>query len=154
CWRDASREAFDERIDMTRRLGALVAAAVLGPILTSPRSTAQTATPKESTGSTSIRPFRLHASETELTDLRRRVKATRWPDQEAANDQSQGVPLATMQKLAHYWGTDHDWPRFEAKLNSYPQFTTRIDDVDIHFTHVKSKEKNALPIIITHGWPG
>ncbi len=101
-----------------------------------------------------IRPFQVHIPQTDLDDLRRRIKATKWPDQETVTDQSQGVQLATMQKLASYWATDYDWRKVEAKLNALPQFMTTIDGVDIHFIHVRSKEKNALPIIITHGWPG
>ncbi len=83
-----------------------------------------------------------------------RIKATRWPEKEPVADFSQGVPLATMQKLARYWTTEYDWRKVEAKLNSYPQFITEIDGLDIHFVHVRSKEKNALPVIVTHGWPG
>src|SRR5450432_3640125 len=101
-----------------------------------------------------IRPFHVHFSQAALDDLRRRVAATRWPDKETVNDDSQGVQLATMQKLAKYWGTDYDWRKVEAKLNALPQFMTTIDGVDIHFIHVRSKHLNALPIIITHGWPG
>jgi pimeloyl-ACP methyl ester carboxylesterase len=101
-----------------------------------------------------IRPFHVHFSQAALDDLRRRVAATRWPDKETVNDDSQGVQLATMQKLAKYWGTDYDWRKVEAKLNALPQFMTTIDGVDIHFIHVRSKNKNALPVIITHGWPG
>ena len=105
-------------------------------------------------GDTSIRPFHFTASDDALTDLRRRVAATRWPDKETVADASQGVQLATMQKLAQYWGTDYDWRKCEAKLNALPQFMTTIDGVDIHFIRVRSKNPNALPIIITHGWPG
>ncbi len=101
-----------------------------------------------------IRPFQVHISQAALTDLKKRIKDTRWPDKETVNDETQGVQLATMQKLAQYWGTDYDWRKVEAKLNALPQFITTIDGVDIHFIHVRSKEKNALPIIITHGWPG
>jgi pimeloyl-ACP methyl ester carboxylesterase len=101
-----------------------------------------------------IRPFRVNFPETALVDLRRRVKATRWPDKETVTDPSQGVQLATIQKLARYWETDHDWRKIEARLNALPQFTTNIDGVEIHFIHVRSKDKNALPLIITHGWPG
>src|SRR6266853_3750068 len=101
-----------------------------------------------------IRPFQFHASDEDLAELRRRIKATRWPEKEPVADFSQGVPLATMQKLARYWTTEYDWRKVEAKLNSYPQFITKIDGLDIHFIHVRSKEKNALPIIVTHGWPG
>jgi len=102
----------------------------------------------------SIRPFRVNVPEKDLADLRRRIKATRWPEKETVADFSQGVPLATMQKLARYWATEYDWRKVEAKLNSYPQFITNIDGLDIQFTHVRSKEKNALPVIVTHGWPG
>ena len=103
---------------------------------------------------TSICPFQVHVPEEQLVDLRQRILATRWPDQETVNDSSQGVQLATMEKLARYWVTDYDWRRCEAQLNALPQFITRIDGVDIHFIHVRSKNANALPIIITHGWPG
>ena len=102
----------------------------------------------------SIRPFQFHASDADLADLKRRILATRWPEKEPVADTSQGVPLATMQSLANYWATDYDWRKAEAKLNSYPQFITNIDGLDIHFIHVKSKEKNALPLVISHGWPG
>ena len=110
--------------------------------------------PAAASKDTAIRPFKFHASDEALADLKRRVAATRWPEREIVNDQSQGVQLATVQKLANYWAKDYDWRKAEAKLNSYPQFTTNIDGVDIHFIHVRSKEKNALPVIVTHGWPG
>ena len=102
----------------------------------------------------SIRPFQYHVSEEALLDLRRRVASTRWPEAETVSNTSQGVQLATMQKLATYWGSGYDWRRCEAKLNALPMFVTRIDGLDIHFIHVRSKNPNALPIIITHGWPG
>jgi len=105
-------------------------------------------------GSEAIRPFRVNVSDEDLAYLRQRIKATRWPGKELVADFSQGVPLAMMQKLALYWATEYDWRKVEAKLNSYPQFITEIDGLDIHFVHVRSKEKNALPVIITHGWPG
>jgi pimeloyl-ACP methyl ester carboxylesterase len=101
-----------------------------------------------------IRPFRVNFPEEQLIDLRKRIDATRWPDKETVTDQSQGVQLATVQKLARYWQTDYDWRKCEAKLNALPNFVTAIDGVDIHFIHVRSKHPNALPIIITHGWPG
>ncbi|MFL5660442.1 MAG: epoxide hydrolase family protein [Ktedonobacteraceae bacterium] len=103
---------------------------------------------------TTVRPFRIDVPEEALTDLRRRIAATRWPDKETVPDPSQGVQLATMQKLARYWGTDYDFRRFEARLNALPQFMTEIDGLDIHFIHVQSRHDNALPLIITHGWPG
>jgi pimeloyl-ACP methyl ester carboxylesterase len=96
----------------------------------------------------------INVPEEELDDLRQRILATRWPEKEPVTDFSQGVPLATMQKLARYWTTEYDWRKVEAKLNSYPQFITNIDGLDIHFIHVRSKEQNALPVIVTHGWPG
>ena len=101
-----------------------------------------------------IRPFRIKVPEEQLVDLRRRVKATRWPDRETVKNPSQGVQLATMQGLARYWATEHDWRKIEAKLNALPQFITEIDGLDIHFIHVRSKHENALPMIVTHGWPG
>jgi pimeloyl-ACP methyl ester carboxylesterase len=101
-----------------------------------------------------IRPFQVHVPQAELTDLRQRILATKWPEREIVKDESQGVQLATMKALAHYWATDYDWRKCEAKLNALPQFMTTIDGLDIHFIHVRSKHPNALPIIITHGWPG
>jgi pimeloyl-ACP methyl ester carboxylesterase len=101
-----------------------------------------------------IRPFHIHFSDEQLADLRRRVVATRWPDKETVTDESQGVQLATMQALGRYWATDYDWRKCEAKLNALPQFTTEIDGLKIHFIHVRSRHPNALPVIITHGWPG
>ncbi len=103
---------------------------------------------------TSIRPFTFHASDEALADLRRRISATKWPSRELVNDATQGVQLETMQKLAQYWATDYDWHKAEARLNALPQFVTTIDGVDIHFIHVRSKNKNAMPLIVTHGWPG
>ena len=101
-----------------------------------------------------IRPFRVNVPEKALADLRRRILTTQWPEKETVTDQSQGVPLAMTQELARYWATDYDWRKVEAKLNALPQFTTTIDGLDIHFIHVRSKQKNALPLIINHGWPG
>ena len=105
-------------------------------------------------GQEAIRPFHVKVPEEELNELRRRIKATKWPEQETVTDASQGVQLATMQKLARYWATDYDWRKCEARLNALPQFITEIDGLDIHFIHVRSKHENALPLIITHGWPG
>ena len=101
-----------------------------------------------------IRPFSFKAPEEDLADLRRRIKATRWPEQETVSDDSQGVRLVTTRALASYWATEHDWRKCEARLNALPQFITEIDGLDIHFIHVKSRHPNALPVIITHGWPG
>src|SRR5262249_34551738 len=103
---------------------------------------------------TAIRPFHVNVPEAELTELRRRINATRWPERETVTDQSQGVPLATIEKLAQYWGKEYDWRRCEARLNAVPQFITEIDGLDIHFIHVRSKHDHALPLIVTHGWPG
>jgi pimeloyl-ACP methyl ester carboxylesterase len=101
-----------------------------------------------------IRPFHVKVPEEELNELRRRIKATKWPEREVVSDASQGVQLATMQKLARYWANDYDWRKIEAKLSALPQFLTEIDGLDIHFIHVRSKHENALPMIVTHGWPG
>ena len=101
-----------------------------------------------------VRPFKVNVSAEALNDLRRRLKVTRWADKEIVTDASQGVQLATLKELVRYWSTTYDWRKAEARLNALPQFVTTIDGLDIHFIHVKSKEKNALPIIITHGWPG
>jgi hypothetical protein len=105
-------------------------------------------------GGSDIRPFQVSFPEADLTDLRRRIKATRWPEQETVADFSQGVQLALTRKVAQYWATDYDWRKVEAKLNSYPNFLTEIDGLDIHFMHIRSKHENALPLIVTHGWPG
>src|SRR5258708_2476056 len=102
----------------------------------------------------SIRPFLINFAEEALVDLRRRVAATRWPDKETVADESQGVRLATVQQLARYWKTEYDWKKVEARLKARPQFITEIDGLDIHFIHVRSKHESALPLIVTHGWPG
>jgi pimeloyl-ACP methyl ester carboxylesterase len=101
-----------------------------------------------------IRPFRVGIPEEALADLRRRIAMTRWPDRETVSDESQGVQLATIQELARYWGTDYEWRKIEERLNALPQFTTEVDGLDIHFIHVRSNHENALPLIVTHGWPG
>src|SRR5947208_8965000 len=111
-------------------------------------------TTDRSTDATAIRSLTIDIPEADLEALRARLAATRWPERETVDDASQGVQLATVQKLARYWETEYDWRKCEAKLNALPQFITQIDGVDIHFIHVRSKEKNALPLIITHGWPG
>ena len=103
---------------------------------------------------TAIRPFRIDVPEEQLAELRRRIAATRWPSRELVADRSQGVQLATLQELASYWATEYDWRKCEARLNALPQFTTEIDGVEIHFIHVRSRHENALPLIMTHGWPG
>jgi pimeloyl-ACP methyl ester carboxylesterase len=103
---------------------------------------------------TAIRPFRVNVPDAELAELRRRVAAARFPEKETVSDFSQGVPLATVHKLAHYWTTQYDWRKVESKMNSYPNFIAKIDGLDIHFIHVRSRHENALPLIVTHGWPG
>ena len=135
-------------------------------LATSPAADALTLTTSEPTGvfgraqaeeaapSNAIRPFTYHASQAELDELRRRIVATHWPDKETVEDSSQGVKLATMQKLARYWEKDYNWRKVEARLNALPNFITEIDGLDIHFIHVRSKHENALPLIVTHGWPG
>ena len=130
----------------TRRAGG---AALAAPVLA--MAPAAVAVPEHGTA---IRPFRVHVTDEELADLRRRIAATKWPDREQVPDASQGVQLATMQKLARYWETEYDWRRVEARLNALPNFVTEIDGIDIHFIHVRSKKPNALPLIVTHGWPG
>jgi pimeloyl-ACP methyl ester carboxylesterase len=141
-----------------RFIGVAAAATVAGSL--SPIAFAETnqaitqvMQPGGGDGST-IRPLRIRAPESQLIDLKRRIKATRWPDRELVTDASQGVQLATMQKLAHYWATGYDWRKVEGRLNALPQYITEIDGVDIHFIHVRSKQENALPLIVTHGWPG
>ena len=103
---------------------------------------------------TEIRPFNVDIPEEELAEMRRRIAATRWPTKELVDDRSQGVQLATLKELARYWETDYDWRKAEAKLNALAQFTTEIDGVEIHFIHVRSEHENALPLVMTHGWPG
>src|ERR1700724_1241324 len=113
-----------------------------------------TVTTEETGAATVVRPFHVDIPDEALEDLRRRVAATRLPSKELVADRSQGVQLATIQELARYWATEYDWRKCEAKLNALPQFTTEIDGVGIHFIHVKSPHANAMPLIITHGWPG
>jgi pimeloyl-ACP methyl ester carboxylesterase len=113
-----------------------------------------TAAAAEDRADTAIRPFRVSVSDADLTDLKRRLAATRWPTKELVGDRSQGVQLATLRELVRYWTTEYDWRKCEARLNALPQFTTEIDGVQIHFIHVRSRHENALPLIMTHGWPG
>jgi len=117
-------------------------------------ATARQSASASATDEAAIRPFQVKFSEGELVDLRKRINATRWPQREPVADASQGVQLATIQKLARFWATEYDWREWEAKLNALPQFLTKIDGLDIHFIHVRSKHENALPLIVTHGWPG
>ncbi len=110
--------------------------------------------PAAAAESGAIRPFRIKIADDELVDLRKRIQATRWPDRETVADQSQGVRRKTVEQLAQYWQTDYDWRKVEARLNALPQFITEIDGLDIHFIHVRSEHENAMPLIVTHGWPG
>jgi len=136
-----------EQLTRAIRIGVIAMATVSSVTLSSTPAAAEN-------NDTAIRPFRVNIPEKELVELRRRIAATRWPSKELVGDRSQGVQLATLKALAHYWATDYDWRKAETKLNTYPQFVTKIDGVDIHFIHVKSKHPNAMPMIITHGWPG
>ena len=109
---------------------------------------------EKSAGTTAIRPFHVDVPNEALDDLCRRIAATRWPEKETVPDDSQGVPLASMQKLARYWTSQYDWRKCEAELNALPQFMTEIDGLDIHFIHVRSQHEDALPLVVNHGWPG
>src|SRR5215471_9524918 len=133
---------------LSTRRAVLATAAAAGAISLLPEHSALAAD-----GDT-IRTFRIDVPEEAIVDLRRRIAATRWPDRETVADQSQGAQLVKLQELARYWGSSYDWRKAEAKLNALPQFTTNIDGVDIHFIHVRSRLQNALPVIVTHGWPG
>jgi pimeloyl-ACP methyl ester carboxylesterase len=147
-------------LDRRRFLGAAAATIAAGPLgLFTTRLEAMTGTlidaaPQPRAGDPDIRPFRVSFPDAQLTDLRNRVKATKWPERETVADASQGVQLATTQALAKYWATEHDWRKIEARLNAFPNFITSIDGLDVHFIHARSKHENALPVIITHGWPG
>jgi pimeloyl-ACP methyl ester carboxylesterase len=142
-------------LNLSLPLRRILMSAITGAVALSSIATAQTVQASTTKAEdTSIRPFKIEVPDEKLTDLRNRITATKWPEREQVSDASQGVQLATMQKLAQYWATDYDWRKVEARLNALPQFMTTIDGLDIHFIHVKSKHKNALPLIITHGWPG
>ena len=117
-------------------------------------STAAIVRPRATVEDTRIRPFQIRFADQQLVELRRRIEATRWPEKETVTDHSQGVPLTIVRELARYWATDYDWRKGEAKLNAVPHFLTTIDGLDIHFIHVRSKHPNALPLVVTHGWPG
>jgi pimeloyl-ACP methyl ester carboxylesterase len=143
------RRRFLESATMTVMMGAL------GRVAFAQASAPDIQVVERGTGdATAIRRLRVHASEAQLADLRRRITASKWPERETVMDASQGVQLATMQNVARYWATEYDWRKIEARLNALPQFVTEIDGLDIHFIHVRSKQPNALPIIVTHGWPG
>src|SRR6266480_4656667 len=146
-------------VDRRRFVGVTAATLAAGPLGLLGRGHAMThavtdvAQPKGRAG-TEIRQFSFKASDADLADLRRRINATKWPEREWVPDSSDGVPLRTMQNLARHWGSEYDWKKCEAKLSALPQFTTEINGLDVHFIHVKSKHPNALPVIVTHGWPG
>jgi pimeloyl-ACP methyl ester carboxylesterase len=142
-WRDAANPRHLQKKEI-----------VMSRMSTAPTTRIATVYKELPADKTGIRPLRVNVSEEELAELRRRINATRWPDQETVTDQTQGVQLATTQALARYWATDYDWRKVEAKLNALPNFLTEIDGLDIHFIHVRSKHSNALPVIVTHGWPG
>jgi pimeloyl-ACP methyl ester carboxylesterase len=154
CCQDTFGEIFQLRT-MKKHQSILASLVVTGSLLLSAATnSAQTGPAINAAASDAITPFQIHIPEAALTDLRQRVVATRWPDRETVTDQSQGVRLDKFQELVRYWGTGYDWRKVEAKLNALPQFTTSIDGLDIHFIHVRSRHANALPLIITHGWPG
>jgi pimeloyl-ACP methyl ester carboxylesterase len=143
--------AITEAINQDRR--RLLGTAAIG-IAVAGAASLLPAYPASATEGDAIRPFHVSFPQEALVDLRRRIAATRWPERETVTDPSQGVQFATIEKLARYWQTDYDWRKIEAKLNALPQFVTEIDGLDIHFIHVRSKHDNALPMIVTHGWPG
>jgi hypothetical protein len=138
---------------LTRR-GLLVTVAAAGAVGSILRATPSYPQAVAAAGDATIRPFHISVPEDALVDLRRRIAATRWPDKETVNDESQGIRLAEMQELVRYWGAEYNWRNAEAKLNALPEFVTTIDGVDIQLIHVRSREPNALPLILTHGWPG
>ena len=147
---EPSRRSF-----LATSAAAVAVTAATSSVLTSPEAAAaEAATAGSTTAGSTVRPYKIHVPDDVLKDLRRRVKATRWPAKETVKDQSQGVQLAKLQELVHYWGTRYDWRKIERKLNAQPQYVTEIDGLDIQFTHIRSKHANALPLIITHGWPG
>src|SRR5271163_1273716 len=134
-----------------RAMSALAATAVLSLAVLAVRGYAQSG---PAVADESVRPFHINIPEEQIVELRQRIAATRWPDKETVSDESQGIRLAEMQALVQYWGSGYDWRKGEAKLNALPEFVTTIDGVDIQFIHVRSREPNALPLILTHGWPG
>jgi hypothetical protein len=146
---------FEKSSSPTRRsvLATTAAAGALGLATSASTGIFGSAQAEGAARGTAIRPFRVDFPEAKLTELRRRINATNWPERETVADESQGVRLATMQELARYWATDYDWRKVEARLNALPQFITEIDGVDIHFIHVRSKHDHALPLIVIHGWP-
>src|SRR5918994_3085530 len=153
--RAARTVAMSEATMLPTRRGVLAVASAASAVALLPAQLAAAPAARGMvTEDTAIRPFKFHASDEGLADLKRRIKATRWPSRELVADDTQGVRLATMQKLADHWANQYDWRKVEERLAALPQFVTNIDGVDIHFIHVKSKDPNALPVIVTHGWPG
>jgi len=156
--RDYTAASGLSRRELIQKGAAMAALAAFSPIATEIFGTTKkedTMTPKNSADGVAIRSFsHVNVPEADLNDLRKRINATKWPERETVTDATQGVQLATMQELARYWGTDYDWRKVEARLNALPQFVTEIDGLDIHFIHVRSKHEDALPLIVTHGWPG
>jgi pimeloyl-ACP methyl ester carboxylesterase len=151
---DKTRSLYSAATSAAGALGlALITVSGCAPASSAPVAS-NTATASVGSDAGAIRPFQFHASDESLADLRRRIAATKWPSSETVTDASQGVQLGTMRQLARYWQTDYDWRKVEARLNALPQFVTNIDGLDIHFIHVRSKNPHALPLIITHGWPG
>ena len=150
-WHRLCAATFAGAVALTLALQSLPSSAQVAAASASGSS--QAANPPGS-GDETVLPYRVKVSQAALADLRGRLAATRWPDKETVTDQSQGAKLVQLQELVRYWATDYDWRKAEAKLNAYPQFKTKIDGVDIHFIHVKSRHPNAMPLIITHGWPG
>ncbi|PZM14822.1 epoxide hydrolase family protein [Rhizobium tubonense] len=144
-------EDRQENVDQGRR--KLIASAAIGLVAAGTAGVLRPSTASAAAGDT-IQPFRANAPDEDLMDLRRRIQMTRWPDKETVQDQSQGIQLLKLKPIVEYWGTKYDWRRAEAKLNAYPQYMTEIDGLDIHFIHVRSKHPDAMPAIITHGWPG
>ncbi len=134
-------------------LAAIGFAGAMQPVFAADSAPKAAAAQRPSTDE-SIRPFKVHVPQRQLDDLRKRIAATRWPDKETVNDESQGIQTARVQELVKYWGSQYDWRKAEKELNALPQFVTTIDGVDIHFIHVRSRNPNALPVILTHGWPG
>ena len=161
--KDGSEEINQDRRRFCGTAAMSIAAAKFGMMgsanapsrhVTAASANALTEKPPAGSGDSSVRAFHISVPEQEIVELRRRIVATRWPDREIVNDRSQGVQLETMRELIRYWGTDYDWRKVEARLNALPEFITNIDGVDIHFIQVRSKHANALPVIVTHGWPG
>jgi pimeloyl-ACP methyl ester carboxylesterase len=151
---DANIEQLSRRSSLKFGVASLLASLMPGDSLAAAQTLSIPKKERTMTDNAAIRPFHVSFPEAELTDLRRRINATRWPQRETVTDATQGVQLATIQKLAHYWGTRYEWQKCEARLKALPHFVTEIDGLDIHFIHVRSKHERALPLIVTHGWPG